>query len=150
MKASNLVKTLIASTLLSATFVAGSAVADGGYGYYGNPGRTSAYQANERFDYRYNDARTMRYVDQMQAQQRARIEQGIRSGELTQKEAARLLAEQRNIERMQSKYMADARLAPKERQRLMNELEDASRNIWREKHDAQERNDFRPPWYAYR
>ncbi|NTV96001.1 MAG: hypothetical protein HGA75_11395 [Thiobacillus sp.] len=154
MKAS--LKTLIAATLLTGAFAAGNANADFGRG---NPylndhdGRPQPYQQFDRYerpDYRFNDGRTLRYIDQMQAQQRARIQDGIRSGELTPREAQRLIAEQREIERMQHLYLADNRLNPWERQRLMNELEDASRNIWREKHDAQDRNDFRPAWFVYR
>ncbi|MDD4880336.1 MAG: hypothetical protein PHR30_18530 [Gallionellaceae bacterium] len=149
-------KTLIATTLLSGAVVAGSASAfDGrgnpGFGRYDGP--QTQYQQADRYqrpDFRFNDERSARYIDQMQAQQRQRIQQGIRSGELTPREAQRLMAEQQQIERMQRRYMADNRLNPFERQRLMAELEDASRNIWREKHDAQARNDFRPPWFAYR
>jgi hypothetical protein len=143
------IKTLIATTLL---LVAGAASADG---FRANPylpdgPRHQQFDRYERPDFRYNDDRAERYIDRMQAELRDRIQQGIRSGELTPREAQRLVAEQREIERLQHMYMADRRINPFERQRLMSELEQASRNIWREKHDAQDRDDFRPPWYAYR
>lgn len=150
------IKTLIATTLLSSAFVAGNASAfdsRGNHGFGGYDGHPTQYHQADRYqrpDFRYNDARSARYIDQMQARQRQRIQQGIRSGELTPREAQRLMAEQQQIERMQHRFMSDNRINPFERQRLMAELEDASRNIWREKHDAQDRNDFRPPWFAYR
>lgn len=152
-------KTLIALSLLSGTIVAGSASADFGRGqpgYGGFDGRAPQqfdrkdgpdFRHDARPDYRFNDWRVARYVDQMQAQQRQRIQQGLRSGQLTPKEADRLMKEQQEIERMQHKYMSDNRLAPNERQRLMAALEEASRNIWRERHDAQTGN---TPWYAWR
>lgn len=146
-------KTLIAASLLAGAFAAGNANADFGRGnpyLDGHDGRAQHHEAFDRYerpDYRFNDARTAHYIDRMQAQQRERIEQGIRSGELTRPEAQRLMAEQRDIERQQRRYLADNHLSPFERQRLMNELEDASRNIWRQKHDAQARNDYRPAWW---
>lgn len=154
MKAS--IKTLIATTLLSSAFVAGNASAGGGFdrpSFGGHDGHPAPYQQADRYqrpDFRYNDMHAARYIDQMQARQRLRIEQGIRSGDLTRREARRLMTEQWQIERMQRQYMADNRLNPFERQRLMVELEQASRDIWREKNDAQERNDFRPARFAYR
>lgn len=156
MKASHFVKTIVASVLLSSAFVAGGASAHNGYapaGYGDNDGYRSPQRHFERDDhdrYRQYDARAGFNIDRFQAEQRARIQQGIRSGELTPFEAARLIGEQREIERMQQVYMADSRLTPHERQRLLAELRDASRNIWRQKHDAQDRDDFRPPWFAYR
>lgn len=160
MKASNLIKTLVLTALLSGSMVAGSASADYGRGEpgYGRfEGHPQQYQPQYQYgarqehpDFSYYNDRTARYIDQMQAQQRARIQQGIRSGDLTPREAARLMSEQREIERLQRRYMADSRLNPHERQRLMAELDEASRNIWRERHDAQDRSAFRAPRYAYR
>lgn len=148
------VKTLFAATLIAGIFIAGGAFADDRRGnpylehYDGRTAHQYDYQ-RERPDYRNNDWRVARYVDSLQAEQRTRIEQGLRSGELTRFEAQGLMAEQFEIERLQRKYMADRDIDQYERRRLMNELEDASRNIWRQKHDAQNRYDFRPPWFAY-
>ena len=160
------VKTLVASVLLSSAFVAGGANAHNGYASAGHGDddgyRVPLHQAEwgqaERGQtewdghdrYRRYDARIGFEIDRVQAEQRARIQQGIRSGELTPFEAARLIGEQREIERMQQVYMADSRLTPHERQRLLAELNDAGRNIRQEKHDAQDRDDFRRPWFAYR
>lgn len=155
MKAS--LKTLIVTALLSSGAVmAGSAHAEvnrsnpyvNGYGHA--PASVQVVVKYDHPDYRVNNANTWRYIDQRQVQQRARIDQGIRSGELTPMEAQRLIGEQREIERMQRAYMADNRLSPFERQRLMNELDEASNDIWNQKHDAQARPTFRPPWFAYR
>jgi hypothetical protein len=143
----NVMRRIVATVLLSGALSASASAHDA----WDNPGQyMRGAQHHERPDFRFNDVRSARYIDQMQAQQRARIQQGIRSGELTPKEASRLVAEQREIERLQRLYMSDSRITAKERQRLMAELEQASRNIWREKHDAQDRNDFRPNKFVYR
>lgn len=156
MKSSHFVKTLVASVLLSSAFVAGGASAHNGYASAGHgdddgyraPLHQTEWDGHDR--YRRYDARVGFEIDRVQAEQRARIQQGIRSGELTPFEAARLIGEQREIERMQQVYMADSRLTPHERQRLLAELNDAGRNIRQEKHDAQDRDAFRRPWFAYR
>lgn len=155
MKARNLFKTIAASVLLSSAFAAASASADNGYvsvafGDY-NGYRVQHHDAGHDGyqPYRHYDTHTGHHVDRVQFEQRNRIQNGIRSGELTPREAARLIAEQREIERLQHIYMSDGRLAPRERQRLLAELDEASRNIWRQKHDAQDRDDFRSPWRAH-
>ncbi len=78
-------------------------------------------------------------IDQRQQQQRERIAQGIRSGELTRAEAHRLMAEQREIRREERAYRADGVLTHAERAELHRELNDASRHIYNETHDAQRR-----------
>lgn len=82
-------------------------------------------------------------VDHRQFDQRSRIEQGIRSGELTRNEARGLFAEQRDIRREERAYWADGRLSRSERADLQQDLNAASRNIYNETHDAQERNRYR-------
>ena len=78
-------------------------------------------------------------IDQRQANQEQRIEQGIRSGQLTAGEAARLERGQARIERMERRALADGRMDPRERRRIMQAQEVQSRHIYREKHDNQTR-----------
>jgi hypothetical protein len=81
---------------------------------------------------------------------RERIKYGLRTGELTPRESARLLAEQREIERLQRMYQHDGRLSPSEREHLMAELDHASRHIWHEMNDRQDRDDRRAYPHGYR
>ena len=76
----------------------------------------------------------------MQAQQQRQIARGIRSGELTPREARRLQAEQRMIRRQERAYLADGRLSRWERQDLYGDLRDANRHIYNQTHDGQSRH----------
>lgn len=78
-------------------------------------------------------------IDRRQHLQQRRIVQGIRSGELTPFEARQLRQEQREIRHMERRYLADGRLSPAEWRRIDHELDQANRNIWRQKHDYQTR-----------
>lgn len=78
-------------------------------------------------------------IDRMQRRQHERIVQGIRSGELTQREAQRLFAEQRGIRAEERAYVADGVLTPWERRDLYQDLNAANRHIYNEAHDAQTR-----------
>lgn len=72
--------------------------------------------------------------------QQWRIEQGIRSGELTRKEAKRLRKQQRHIAKMERKFERDGRLDRYERRTLRRELDDASARIYRLKHNDRYRD----------
>jgi hypothetical protein len=76
-------------------------------------------------------------VDQRQANQQQRIDQGVKSGELTAKEAARLEKNQQRIQKMEDKAKADGKVTPKERVRLEKAQNVESKKIAREKHDRQ-------------
>lgn len=76
-------------------------------------------------------------IDQRQANQEARIQQGIKSGELTQREAARLEKGQDRIQRMENRAKADGKVTAKERERIEHAQNQESRHIAREKHDRQ-------------
>ena len=76
-------------------------------------------------------------VDQRQANQERRIEQGEKSGALTQKEAARLEKGQARIEKKENKAMADGKMTKKERKQLEHAQNQQSKKIYREKHDKQ-------------
>ena len=76
-------------------------------------------------------------VDQRQANQERRIEQGVNSGALTGKEAARLEKGQAHVQKMENKAAADGKVTKKERARLEHAQNNQSRKIYREKHDKQ-------------
>lgn len=74
---------------------------------------------------------------QRDVNQQQRIEQGLQSGDLTTREAARLEREEARVERDQSRAMQDGKLTPAEKARLAREQNRVSRDIYRERHDAQ-------------
>ncbi len=76
-------------------------------------------------------------IEQREAAEQQRIQNGIRSGALTPQEARRLEAEQRRIEATKDRMRADGRLDPREQARLNQMLNKANRDISREKHDNQ-------------
>ncbi|MBI5790822.1 MAG: hypothetical protein HZA63_05045 [Rhodocyclales bacterium] len=76
-------------------------------------------------------------IDKRQANQQQRIDQGVKSGELTSKEAARLEKGQERVQKMEDKAKADGKVTPKERARLQKAENTQSRHIAREKHDRQ-------------
>ncbi len=76
-------------------------------------------------------------IDQRQANQERRIEQGEKSGALNKKEAARLEKGQARIQKMENKATADGKVTAKERARIEKAQNRESRRIFREKHDKQ-------------
>ena len=76
-------------------------------------------------------------VDARQEHQQERIQQGIASGELNQREAARLEKEQGRIAAHEEKAKADGVVTKEERRKLNREQDRASRHIAKEKHDRQ-------------
>lgn len=78
-------------------------------------------------------------VDQRQQNQEQRIDRGIKSGQLTRREAARLRAQQRKIRADKAKAKADGKLTARERAKLRREQNRASRAIHRKKHNGRHR-----------
>lgn len=76
-------------------------------------------------------------IDQRQANQEKRIDQGIASGALTPKEAARLDQRETKIEADKLSAKADGKVTRAERRKLMREENRASRAIKRQKHNRQ-------------
>jgi len=76
-------------------------------------------------------------VDARQERQQQRIDQGVASGELNAREAARLNRQQDRIERMEERAKSDGVVTNQERRQLNRAQNRASRHIAREKHDAQ-------------
>jgi hypothetical protein len=82
-------------------------------------------------------------VNRREYYQRERIRDGIRSGELTRGEASRLINEQRRIESYERRSrLDDGRLDWRERRRLDQMLDRSNRDIYREKHDRQDRDRY--------
>ncbi len=79
-------------------------------------------------------------IDQRQANQERRIDQGIASGELNQREANRLNTQQEHINKIEDKAKADGVMTKGERARVDRAQDRASRHIAREKHDRQKRH----------
>lgn len=78
-------------------------------------------------------------INKIEHKEQARIRQGIRSGELTRGEAARLEAEQAKIRVEEEFARMDGDLSRKERQHLYKDLHQASRDIYCQKYDKQDR-----------
>jgi hypothetical protein len=68
-----------------------------------------------------------------------RIEQGIRTGQLTPREVAKLRARQADIERMEARARRDGVISERERARIEVAQNELSRRIRFEKHDPQAR-----------
>jgi len=76
-----------------------------------------------------------RDVDQQQ-----RIENGLQSGQLSTKEAAKLEKGEANIEKMESKAEANGNLGNAEKQRIQRAQNKESQEIYRDTHNAQTGN----------
>ncbi|WP_412481037.1 hypothetical protein [Azonexus sp. IMCC34839] len=76
-------------------------------------------------------------VDQRQANQEQRIDQGVASGALTQREANRMERGQQHVENMENRAKADGVVTRRERARLHQAQEVESRRIYAQKHDRQ-------------
>ncbi len=75
-------------------------------------------------------------VTNREARQRARIHQGVASGQLTRGETTALRHEQRHIETMRERALADGHMGPAEGARLDQAQNHANRDIYRLKHNA--------------
>jgi len=78
---------------------------------------------------------TADFVDRNGDQQR-RIEQGLRSGDLTVQEASRLEREESRVSNMQSRALRDGTLSNAERARIDSAQDRVSRDIAAERHDG--------------
>ena len=78
-------------------------------------------------------------INERQHNQQLRIRNGIRSDELTRREAGRLFAEQARIRAYERRARCNGDLSFRERRRLDNLLDHSSRSIYRQTHDRQDR-----------
>ena len=78
-------------------------------------------------------------ADQRQSDQMDRIEQGVREGRLTKREAEELLTQQRHIEDYEKHIKDDGRVTWRERAQLERKQDKANRRIAEENADSQQR-----------
>jgi hypothetical protein len=83
------------------------------------------------------DAPATPRVDAREANQEKRIGNGVNNGELTARETLRLEREQKRIAVAEAKAKADGKVTHHERKRLDKMQDAASRDIHKQKHDAQ-------------
>src|SRR5438045_5310131 len=83
---------------------------------------------------------------QRNVNQQERIEQGLESGELNTKEAARLERQETAIERTEAHAMKDGEITRKEQGVIRAEQNQAGRDVYRQKHDAQQGNPQSASW----
>ena len=79
-------------------------------------------------------------IKERQHNQQERIRQGIKSGELTRREAVRLEEQEAKIRVNEKFAKSDGKISPAERARLEKELTKTSENIYQQKHDNQDSN----------
>jgi hypothetical protein len=79
-------------------------------------------------------------MDAREHHQRARIHNGVASGELTRPEARRLAAGQVHLNHVEARAKSDGVVTNRERAWMQHEANQQSRRIYRQKHDAQDRN----------
>ncbi len=70
---------------------------------------------------------------------KARIKQGVQSGELTAAEAARLKAQVKNLQEERKEIKADGVVTTEERKEFRKDKKQLSRRIYKQKHDGQVR-----------
>ena len=78
-------------------------------------------------------------VTARQHHQTHRINQGVKSGELTHEEAQGLREDKRDIRQQKRAAKADGAVTGQERKQLHKSLNESSQNIYEEKHDAEKR-----------
>lgn len=78
-------------------------------------------------------------VNARQQNQHQRVRQGVRSGELTRRETGALAREQRDVRQLERAYKSDGQLTRAERVDLHHEQNQASRHIYRAKHNEKAR-----------
>ena len=91
-------------------------------------------------------AQSMYSIDQRQDYQQNRIEQGIRSGQITQSEAYRLRQGELAIDRAQARARADGVVSQHERNRIDHMADRQGQQIYRQSHDNQQAWDRGQNW----
>ena len=74
-------------------------------------------------------------IERREARQGQRIQQGVRSGELTRGEAQRLRQGQRHVDRMEDRAKSDGVVTPRERAHIGRAQDIQSHRIHRLKHN---------------
>ena len=79
-------------------------------------------------------------IDRREQNQKSRIRQGVKSGELTRNETRHLRKEEAKIGTLEQKARSDGEISKKEARKLDRFLDKAKRDIYKQKHDKQDRN----------
>lgn len=79
-------------------------------------------------------------LDQREHNQAQRIRQGVKSGELTRPESRRQVRGEARLRYHEAVAKSDGVVTRRERARLQHEANVESQRIYRQKHDAQDRN----------
>jgi len=79
-------------------------------------------------------------IDRREQNQKSRIRQGVKSGELTRNETRHLRKEEAKIGTLEQKARSDGEISKKEARKLDRFLDKANRDIYKQKHDKQDRN----------
>jgi hypothetical protein len=99
--------------------------------------------ANEHKNSTHKQARHERHaqhsVDAREHRQQGRVAQGVSSGQLTRDEAKKLRTQQRDIRAEEKQYRSDGKFTKEERKDVQRDLNQASKDIYKEKHDAETR-----------
>lgn len=83
-------------------------------------------------------------VNVRQHRERKRIGEGVRSGELTKEETKSLASEQKAIHQEEKEYKSDGTLSKDERKDLHKDLNEASKDVYQQKHDDDKQPDPAP------
>jgi polyhydroxyalkanoate synthesis regulator phasin len=78
-------------------------------------------------------------INHRQHNQHLRIANGVKSGELTKDETKDLVSDQKEIHAEEKNFKSDGDLTKDERKKLHQDQVAASKEIYQEKHDEQER-----------
>jgi hypothetical protein len=91
-------------------------------------------------------AQSWQSINERQANLDARIDAGVRSGDLTRNEAVRLRAEFRDLARLEARYRSSYGLSPAERRDLDMRFDRLSAQIRYERNDWQDRDRYDRSW----
>lgn len=75
-------------------------------------------------------------IQKREQNQEKRIDQGVKSGQLTPGEAGRAERQQAKIQQDEARMKSDGKLTKKERRKLTREQNRASKNIYQKKHNS--------------
>lgn len=148
MKTARIAKILTTAALASLGLAAGASQADS-YGFYAkvNAPEFNLPARGPSFGPSFCPPKAiLSSIDQRQDAQMERITEGVRSGQLTRNEARELIQEQKRIDQLQRRFMADGRMDRGEWAELERRLDEASRDIRAEKHDDENYGYRRQAW----
>jgi uncharacterized membrane protein YebE (DUF533 family) len=86
-------------------------------------------------------------IDRRQTNQERRIQQGVRSGEITGREYRALEAEQARIRQLEARAKADGRVDAREAAEIRRAQNNASRHIQQESTDGDRRGSWHRRWW---